>query len=333
MIKVEDRKVLLIDYLRGYSIITIVVMHLITIYLNMPFIINKAASIGGSGVNIFIICSGFGLYYSYLRRPCNFRDFIKKRFTKIYFPYILVVLISALFPFMSDKLNKYIAILSHIFLFKMFNNNYECSFGVQFWFISTIIQFYSVFYVLIRIKKKIRNNKRFLSISFWISFSWWILVSFIGKSEIRVWNSFFLQYLCEFSFGIVWADLIYSKKQVKTPNKAILLALAVIGLSITAITGISGGIFKVFNDIPAVIGYESLAILIYKFNISFINNLIIKISKISYELYLVHILIFSIILNSNINFINKYILASLGLVISILIANIYNYLINLCRRR
>lgn len=327
-VKINDRKILLIDYLKGYSILTIVAMHLITIYLDVPLIINKIASIGGSGVHIFIICSGFGLYYSYLKKPCSFKMFIKRRFGKIYNPYIVIIIISALFPFMYNQQHKFIAILSHIFLFKMFNNTYECSFGVQFWFISTIIQFYLVFPLVVKLKSRF-NNKMFLSICLIISFCWWILVAYIAKGEIRVWNSFFLQYLWEFAIGMIIANIIYVKSKIKMANKITLFLLSIIGLSITAITGLSGGVFRLFNDIPTVIGYGSLAILIYSFNNKFINNFIIKISKISYELYLVHILVFSIIFNSNITFINKYILGIISILISILIAKIYNCLFTL----
>lgn len=55
------------------------------------------------------------------------------------------------------------ALFSHIFLYKMFVSDYEMSFGGQLWFISTIIQFYIVFYrYAIYIKNKMEFKNVFL---------------------------------------------------------------------------------------------------------------------------------------------------------------------------
>lgn len=54
------KKLEVIDYLRGFSILTIVLMHLIQSY-SIPQIIRTASSFGGAGVHVFILCSGFGL--------------------------------------------------------------------------------------------------------------------------------------------------------------------------------------------------------------------------------------------------------------------------------
>lgn len=54
------KKIEIIDYLRGFSIFTIVLMHLIQSY-PIPQIIRTASSFGGAGVHVFILCSGFGL--------------------------------------------------------------------------------------------------------------------------------------------------------------------------------------------------------------------------------------------------------------------------------
>ena len=114
---------------------------------------------------MFLFCSGFGLYYSYLNRKQSFGEFIKRRFTKIYIPYIVVVLISAAIPFMYYGKDRGIAVLSHIFLFKMFMPQYEESFGTQFWYISTVIQFYLIFIPLCKIKDKFSSNKAFFGMA------------------------------------------------------------------------------------------------------------------------------------------------------------------------
>lgn len=60
----------IVDYLRGISIFTIVVMHLCQGYAGGA--LHKALAFGGAGVHVFILCSGFGLYLSYLRKPLGY---------------------------------------------------------------------------------------------------------------------------------------------------------------------------------------------------------------------------------------------------------------------
>lgn len=315
-----------INYLKGFSIFTIVFMHLFQNYLNLPNVINKGLALGGAGVHIFILCSGFGLYLSYLNKKIEYKEFLKKRFSKIYIPYILVILISASIPIVyngSDRIN---AVLSHMFLFKMFFEKYECSFGMQFWFISTIVQFYLAFYILIRIKNRIKSNKTFFILSLGISFVWWILVFLIGKSDVRVWNSFFLQYLWEFCLGMVLAEIYYFNNEIKLPKKITLILFSIIGIGITGITGVIGGALKSFNDIPSIIGYGSMALLLFSINNNFINNVFIKLSKISYEWYLTHILVFDLVFKLNFG-INKYVLCFIAFTISIIISKLYNYIL------
>lgn len=64
----------IVDFLRGFSIFTIVLMHLLQGY-QMPNILYKIFSFGGAGVHVFILCSGFGLYLSYLYKPLKYKEF------------------------------------------------------------------------------------------------------------------------------------------------------------------------------------------------------------------------------------------------------------------
>ena len=68
----------MIDYLKGFSILTIVVMHLIQAYMTkLSSIISILATVGGTGVHVFIFCSGFGLYLSHAKRPKTYVEFLK----------------------------------------------------------------------------------------------------------------------------------------------------------------------------------------------------------------------------------------------------------------
>jgi peptidoglycan/LPS O-acetylase OafA/YrhL len=107
----------------------------------------------------------------------------------------------------------------------MFVPKYEESFGVHFWFISTIIQFYLVFIPMCKIKEKVKNNLMFAAIFLVASAIWWIFCFVMGVTDIRVWNSFFLQYIWEFAIGMVLADELYHGRVQKIKNLWLLLCL------------------------------------------------------------------------------------------------------------
>ena len=89
----------IIDFMKGFSILTIVFMHLIQDYLtNVPALIQKASSFGGTGVHIFFFfCSGFGLFIMQRKKGYSFVEFIKSRFLKYIYLIFFVVLVSFLF--------------------------------------------------------------------------------------------------------------------------------------------------------------------------------------------------------------------------------------------
>lgn len=193
----DNGKVDAVDYLKGFSIFTIALMHLIQMMSNVPSILNKLSAIGGTGVHVFFLCSGLGLYLSYLRKKTTFTQFLKKRFVKIYIPYLIVVLVSFFVPWMYSGDDRIAALLSHVFLYKMFIPKYESSFGIHFWFVSTIIQFYIVFIPLCLLKSKLKRKEIFALICLLISICWWVFCYIYGVTEIRVWSSSFLQYIWE----------------------------------------------------------------------------------------------------------------------------------------
>ena len=66
-----------ISFMKGFSILTIVVMHLIHGYMAfLPQTIQQAAFLGGTGVHIFFFCSGFGLFMSHQNRQTKYSEFI-----------------------------------------------------------------------------------------------------------------------------------------------------------------------------------------------------------------------------------------------------------------
>ena len=148
----NKRRLEVVDFLRGFSIFTIVLMHLVQSY-PLPGFLMKASSLGGAGVHVFLLCSGFGLYLSSLYKPLDYRQFLKRRFSKVYVPYLIVVLISALYFGLICNQDVLMQLLGSVFLFKMFVPSLECAFGGQMWFVSTIIQFYLFWPFIVKLFK------------------------------------------------------------------------------------------------------------------------------------------------------------------------------------
>ena len=289
------KKIELIDFLKGYSIFTIVAFHYFQILI-LPEPFNKFICFGGTGVHLFILLSGLGLYLSYLNQPENYTSYLKKRISKVYVPYIIAVLITVAISIVIPiyEISLY-SIFGHIFLYKMFDENIIGAYGYPLWFISLIFQFYIVFYIIIYFKKR-STPIFFVLICLCISICWAFLVMLLGKELVRVWNSFFLQYLWEFAIGMVIASLIHESYKIKFKIKShYILLIAVICSAIYGYLAIlPGGIGKLFNDVPALIGYSFLGIWLYLLKINLVNKFFLFTGKISYFLYLVHILVFSI---------------------------------------
>lgn len=287
----DMKNLTIVNFLKGYSIFTIVVFHYLQ-YLNLPSPFDKIISFGGTGVHLFVLLSGFGLYLSYLRNPIGYASFLKKRFTKIYFPYVIVVAMAA---FLSLGFNFYenslYAFGGHLFFYKMFDEAIVGSYGYQLWFISMIVQFYLLFYVLVRIFKNMTKTA-FLVLTLSISFLWAVTVHYMGYGELRIWNSFFLQFLWEFALGMILAKVVYKNSSYK-PNlkKYAYLILGLVACAIYMSMALFWeGMGKLLNDVPALIGYSFIAIWIYLLKIKKVTSFFLFTGNISYSVYLLHFL-------------------------------------------
>ena len=71
------KKIEVIDFIKGYSILSIVLFHYCQ-GIKLPFLLSKAINFGGTGIHTFLFASGFGLYLSHLRQPLGYARFFKE---------------------------------------------------------------------------------------------------------------------------------------------------------------------------------------------------------------------------------------------------------------
>lgn len=283
----------IIEFLKGYSIFTIIAYHF-SQELNLPSPFDNLILFGGAGVHLFILLSGLGMYLSHLNKPLTYFNFLKKRVVKVYVPYIVAIFIIALISvFIPIYKNSFYTIGGHVFLYKMFDESIMSSYGYQLWFISMILQFYIAFYALIFIAERLSTTYFIITCSV-ISLIWIVIVVSLDKSAERIWQSFFLQYLWEFALGmVIAAKLVKNDYKINFKIKPIyILLIGIVNCMIYGTLALKGGyVGKMINDVPSLIGYSSIAIWIYKLNIKQINRFFVFTGSISFSLYLLHIIV------------------------------------------
>jgi peptidoglycan/LPS O-acetylase OafA/YrhL len=286
-----------IDFAKGWAIFSIVCYHSLQ-RIDLPILWQKAIVFGGTGVHLFFLLSGFGLAMS--KSSDSALHFYKRRLVKVWLPYVLALTISLLaaifFGFFPDRFDAWLAGVS---LYQMFSERYIESFGGHFWFISAILQFYLAFPSLLWLKKKLGNDWLFFGFSLAVSVAWWLTVYIFGKGDSRVWNSCFLQFLWEFALGMVLAggarQTADGRRQLWNYGWRLSLPIALIfsGIMILMILKI-GDAGRIFNDVPALIGYAAFSIFFFQIGDKFLPQLkrfFLWVGSFSYSLYLVHILV------------------------------------------
>lgn len=287
----NSKKIDAVDFIRALAISCIVAYHIVTIYMHsLPAIVQKLGLVLATGTDAFFVMSGFGLYCSHKRKPLSAPKFWAKRLTKIYIPYIIVVIISYYYQdiYLAYDVPRKTALMSHIFLFKMFMPEYETSFGGLFWFISTIFQFYFVFPLLVKLYKRL-GTKKYLLLTFGINLAWAVFTVITGLETERIWNSFFLQFLFQFSLGMAAADHLEEVTQwIRKCSARKLFLLSIAGYAVLLAVYFAGGIFGAMTDLPSAVGFTFFALSLYKLGIEGFNRFMVSLSSMSYEWYLVH---------------------------------------------
>lgn len=106
-----------------------------------------------------------------------------------------------------------------------------------------------------------------------------------------------------------------------------LFIVAIFGIGLQAVMALSSPALRLFNDIPAFIGYLSLALLLLE--IPLVRLIADIISSFSYELYLVHMGVFSImfVLLKPESIMKQVMVGCLALAVSLILGYLYHMLV------
>ncbi|HBL13406.1 MAG TPA: acyltransferase [Cyanobacteria bacterium UBA11162] len=94
-----------LDAIRGFAASYIVITHWMPSLMFVPEIIHKGFfSFGQEIVMLFFLLSGFGIYLSFYRNPdLGFKSYFIRRFRRIYFPFLLALLLSIVIVYLNGK--------------------------------------------------------------------------------------------------------------------------------------------------------------------------------------------------------------------------------------
>jgi peptidoglycan/LPS O-acetylase OafA/YrhL len=282
------------DFARGYAMLGIVLYHALQ-RTDLPASVQNAAAFGGSGVHLFFLMSGLGLALSQQTRRLEVASFYRRRLYKIGIPYFLVLSMSwlgavycGLFP------DGAAAWLAGITGWQMFDERYIASFGGHFWFISTMVQFYLLWPLIWWLFTRFSNKYAFLAVAFGISVAWWCLCAALHKGDMRTWNSNFLQFYWEFALGMVLSDAAW-RRRCYFPS-VYLLAAALLGIGLMLLLQRYGGPqARLFNDLPALLGYGALCRWVYVQG-PVLHTPLMSLGRLSFPLYLTHVLVLTLLL-------------------------------------
>lgn len=279
------------DFARGFAMLTIVVFHALQPVVTQAW--SPLISAGGAGVHVFVFCSGFGLARSSSR--LSWQAFFRRRFVRILIPYY--VFVTAIF--LLNQLTQtyphdgWRAYLSHVLLFKMFDESLIGSFGEHLWFISTIIQLYLMFPLLIASLNRWGDWPTFwMSVVVSTIFSLWLIAN--GLTELRVYASSAPVFLWEFVLGMVAARTYPTSadRVDRIPSVLWLLIVSVVGSLHLAAARELGPRWFGLDNVCAIAAYGGTTILLYRMAKAQprtrLLTAMIGLSQFSYELYLVH---------------------------------------------
>lgn len=305
----------------GVSILFIMLFHSRTLtnldYTSIP-ILNFISQISYGGVDIFLFLSGFGLYYSSLKKESTLQ-YYQNRFIRIYPAYIVAL-------FLNNLLLKDYSIINYLkelFALDIWTGN-----TVPFWYVSGIIFLYLIFPFYIKLFKR----KPYLATFGAISISLTATIIFLKSGIDRWFIILFLTRIPIFFIGILFGKLSLDNKMNTSKLKVGLYILTFIGFILLYIflndSFLSRYLWKGLLWYPFMFITPGFALLLSAMFEKYIkeNNIrcvFLFFGKISFELYLIHTIFFIFIDSiSAIHNINLWLMTLIMAIVSIICAYI-----------
>ncbi|MBG0514105.1 acyltransferase family protein [Elizabethkingia meningoseptica] len=294
--------------LRGIAAIWVVFFHffsfitqLLSDRFGLIFIpLNNIVKKGYLSVDLFFFLSALVLTMSYQSKfnlsvdSNNFKNYIKKRFARIYPLYLFVILIS----FILQENLTISHVITHLTLTEVFFNTYINTVVYPIWSLSVEFLVYLIFPFLLLLINKMSFIVKIiiLVISLYVTFLVqyipspyfdlnslsWIFYPSNGLLDINIGLLAFVRGLCVYIVG----SIVYP--YLKRINKYILISSSILLLTFLSVGANDFLVYLLLLTIP------SACITIKSLNRILSNKLFHYLGKVSYSIYLNHILILTI---------------------------------------
>ena len=191
------------NYARGLSILMILICHIAAVMLPQS-IARLMTPLGGIGVAVFLVISGYGNNESYLKR--GIKDFWKKKLLSVVVPYVAAFLIYAA--------------LTGLFLdLDVLVRSFFTVESTYYWYIGYQILWYLIFYLAVCFKKSLALKYTILGVA--------AVLSFVLFNEIRAEQSL------SFLLGVLLSD--FKEIKQKMQNAFVAIGALILGVGCLAI--------------------------------------------------------------------------------------------------
>lgn len=311
------------------SIIWVMLLHGCELYpsVNIP-VFTMLCELGNIGVDIFLLLSGYGLYFSMRKNPDKL-GFYKKRCKKVMFPFLIITV-----PYWII-----ITVLNHESILSFLGNATGISLftdgTVTFWYAFFILFMYAVFPFLFSLIRKGTALPVIIGI---IAFNIIMMFAFPEMySRIEIAST----RIVIFIVGSLIAKIHFNDGNKTKADCVIVLAYVVICAALFIASPVLRGINK---DI-AVVAYRygsggaSIIFVVFVSFFKFIkdNKFLKIIGGITLEIYLIHIIIRKVIVAVGLNKVESLVAMAViwftAMVVSVLISYGYNKLYNCILKR
>lgn len=263
-----------------------------------------ASNCGYIGVAIFFFLSGYGLMESEQRHHLKSKDFISKRFLKIYKPILFITFLWLIFEIVFlDK------IVSANILYSFFWGFDDC----VLWFVKILFGLYFAFFLFTKLR-----TKGYLKTG---------ILLLITCSLILMYCAHILEGYSSIAIPCFIIGVFYSLYKNKTIITIILIFLAISGRIYTLLSGDNHGLHACINYL--IIMFIILLEKRFK-SISPIKCLSLSsLSAISFDIYLIHYKILDASVNLNYNFARGVILFALLTFTISIVSNLVRKFLNI----
>jgi peptidoglycan/LPS O-acetylase OafA/YrhL len=290
-----------LDAIRGFAAFYVIVYHIIHEIKSFPSSIKDIFfSFGQEAVMLFFLLSGFVIYVSvYNKENITFRDYFIKRARRIYFPFIIAILLSIFIAYLNGNLFQKFSWQSLLGNFFMLQDLAEVKPGIWFppflgnlplWSLAYEWWFYMLFFPLY---KKIFKNEYRIYFILAISFVSYIIYALV-PNQLALYLTYFIIWWC----GVEAADIYlrtqrFTWRSVKPIAICLFVMILLCAIPVALADKIQLGYypFLILRHFVIVFIFILLGLVWYQNKLKYFDNILggfIKIAPISYGLYIFH---------------------------------------------